>query len=1706
MRYYIRLVYAVPLFIGLNVHGQVSITGNTNNPPDDASMLDVQATNKGMLVPRVALLSADDATPITPAPPTSLLIYNTATAGSAPNNVMPGYYYWGGSGWVRLMSGNTAPLTGTGVPNKVAFWTSATDLGNNTVFHWDNSGNGKLGIGTAAPTTDYLLTLNASGSTQVGGLRMMMTESAAATPGLFITADNKSARGLLYENTSNELDAVFWGTGSVLTSTNIVSGFTAYRNSSGLSYGLFGITGTNVSYSAANANVWAAFLKGRTVISSENSPSSPLGVDLEVRNTTTGSAAPATVSLRQSTSLPSSGNVMADLNFGDNRTTDPQARIRALRDAASGSATDLPAALSFWTTPDGTATLTERMRIASSGNVGIGTVSPQAQLHTTGTLRFANFTNGFLRVDGSGNVSVGTGSDLFTAGDGLSWAGTTLNSLWTATGNDIYNNNTGNVGIGLTGAAGARLQVRSDNGVNLTLERFSTTAGHTAGLFYKVHTVSNLSHYKGGIIFERKAANGLGDLHFALNNVSDNSNVTLADTRMTITREGNVGIGNTAPNVKLNVGEAIPGGHQYVYLRGYGNEPGSWKGGAAFGYTTASVIMGELGGVATIGGHSGNLNAWSDLAINSGGGNVGIGTISSVERLNVGGNLFFTGARAELYANDRNHMIILRGRQDGSAVNETSYYQFGDHVFYTGGAVASQPERLRINSAGTVRVSSLAGAGTRFVVADASGNLTATQSTASGIVTGAGTTNYLARWTPDGSTLGIGATWDNGTNVGIGSTNPQQKLEIGANGGLGFSGGSPFLNPNDKKLYSPADGDLEWMTHDAAGVHGFAVSHQGTKRVYLNTSGDSYFMGGRVGIGIASPNSQLTVRTSNVTANARTASLANAIGDVSFELAVSRGAATNDPGDITTQIGQAYGGGDITEGIRFIRGIAALDGAMAFVTNNATERVRINSSGNVGIGTAGPEARLHVLGNAGGMNLEGTDHVYIQWFPDGHAAGRKAYTGFPGAASDDLTFANEITGGKIDLLTSNGNVRANSLGGTGTRFVVADTDGNITATQSTASGIVTGAGTTNYLARWTDPNTLGIGTTWDNGVDVGIGTTSPSAHTRLTVNNNTGASGARVQVLGTDATNSTWRLATPSSGVVAFGGNTDHNVDFGYFNNENTTFTPRVRVQANTGNVGIGATSPNAALEVFRNDGKIRISDTRADGGSGGSELGLEFTHHNTSITKTAIVTKGLFSWKRADMHFILNNEANNNSYTVGTDTRMIIKSDGNVGIGTTAPVGKLHVGGSHANGVLADGNDRPSIAATGTYPQMVMMSGNSVNVNHGATLMIGGYDSGASGAHKHWSIGTSGQNSTFLDIGYHAGTDLNPHAGIRNYNGSTFMTILNNGHVGIGTTAPVDRLDVRSAMSVNEIKFRNLDGGDDSDPYRLRKHQYSANNNELQLHLNDDADERFAIYGNSCSGFGCGEYSGNLYHWFRADGNAFHAGSLGIGTQTPSHKFHLVDGQGFVQRARGNGDWNHADWILERTGTLGVFPSISFHNPGQTAPQWFGSYGPERLNAGSCCGGGWTTVAASGFTTISDLSMKKEVETLSAGDLESVLADLRGINSIRYRYNNEISEEPEPYSGTLKRTQPHIGFSAQSLPREVVVDDLTKSAASHDQGYILGYSLNDMDGLLVAATKALDMKQRDTEETVKQLRNEILELKQLILQMMDKQSGNADR
>jgi hypothetical protein len=55
-------------------------------------------------------------------------------------------------------------------------------------------------------------------------------------------------------------------------------------------------------------------------------------------------------------------------------------------------ANDMPTCLTFATTPDGSATCTERMRISSNGNVGIGTATPSSKLHVAGDLTMSSAT------------------------------------------------------------------------------------------------------------------------------------------------------------------------------------------------------------------------------------------------------------------------------------------------------------------------------------------------------------------------------------------------------------------------------------------------------------------------------------------------------------------------------------------------------------------------------------------------------------------------------------------------------------------------------------------------------------------------------------------------------------------------------------------------------------------------------------------------------------------------------------------------------------------------------------------------------------------------------------------------------------------------------------------------------------------------------------------------------------------------------------------------------------------------------------------------------------------------------------------------------------------------------------------------------------------------------------------------------------------
>lgn len=66
-----------------------------------------------------------------------------------------------------------------------------------------------------------------------------------------------------------------------------------------------------------------------------------------------------------------------------------------------------------------------------------------------------------LKYNGSNWAPAADDNNAYSAGTGLSLSGTTFNSVWTTSGNTIYNNNSGNVGIGTsTPSANSKLYVK----------------------------------------------------------------------------------------------------------------------------------------------------------------------------------------------------------------------------------------------------------------------------------------------------------------------------------------------------------------------------------------------------------------------------------------------------------------------------------------------------------------------------------------------------------------------------------------------------------------------------------------------------------------------------------------------------------------------------------------------------------------------------------------------------------------------------------------------------------------------------------------------------------------------------------------------------------------------------------------------------------------------------------------------------------------------------------------------------------------------------------------------------------------------------------------------------------------------------------------------------------------------------------------------
>jgi hypothetical protein len=225
----------------------VGISPAPGSSPDPSAGLDVNFTNKGVLVPRVALTARNSNAPIGVGIATSLLVYNTATAGTYPNNVTPGYYYWDGAQWQRLMNGvangwqvNGNTLTGTlpASPNEFIGTINAADWiirTNNTERMRVKSG-GQVVVNNTTPLAGDVFSSYAVGT----NIAISGYANGAFGFGVYGFNSNTNGTGVLGVGNNVTPTILLGGSGGAFSSSNV--GVFGYGENTPFSWGVYGLT------------------------------------------------------------------------------------------------------------------------------------------------------------------------------------------------------------------------------------------------------------------------------------------------------------------------------------------------------------------------------------------------------------------------------------------------------------------------------------------------------------------------------------------------------------------------------------------------------------------------------------------------------------------------------------------------------------------------------------------------------------------------------------------------------------------------------------------------------------------------------------------------------------------------------------------------------------------------------------------------------------------------------------------------------------------------------------------------------------------------------------------------------------------------------------------------------------------------------------------------------------------------------------------------------------------------------------------------------------------------------------------------------------------------------------------------------------------------------------------------------------------------
>ncbi len=1068
---------------------------------------------------------------------------------------------------------------------------------------------------------------------------------------------------------------------------------------------------------------------------------------------------------------------------------------------------------------------------------------------SVGTLTASGGGNTVVLKKGTGNPAMafaGTSDEASALIEGISGGGL---KIYTSNGGTLSSPSWstqmtieagGNVGIGTT-SPDSILHVSSTTPI-ITISNSDTSIvdGQVIGQldFKSLDASTNMTDVFGSIRTEAQGtldngANDGGKMVFS----TFKQSTTLVD-QMVIDASGNVGIGTNSPTYKFEVsngtqtGTFNPNSSGFVFLGSTSNHP------LYFGVNDSikAVILSN--------------------------GNVGIGTTAPGEKLDVRGTIrsmkaqsstAFTNPFLKLFPNATTNTTGLTSITLGTSPVDNYGVSLSGWRYGTGGTPkfiikmhnnsASGLDALTVDSSGNVGIGTTSPFGklnvTRAGINEGAISFDDQANNAHLVLAGSDALVRMQLGTYNNGSYGawIQASYDNGSNntgteplilnpqggnVGIGTTDPAQKLDV-----VGRVRASYDAN--------------NYYEIGASSSGGFVVGKNGgTETVNIRTYGDSHFTGGNFGIGITSPLSKLHVdvdgsaaRFSRSTAQYFDFNMDAANNNLDFYVG-SNGKNVN----LTMQ--------------------GSYNGAMTLGTQGS-ESMRITSAGNVAIGTTTANTLLSIDGAA-------DDGISIQ------GIGTTATRGFFGLdASGDGYFylVNGGTFAKNIQLSSDLNVDNYIMGdlgvGTNTPGAKLDVDGTLRATDTaTLSG-----DTINLVNENAGNNNINIGKRYDastflnftrgGNIDVQLGVDSGENFLIKYNNTNLGASTVFYN-------NGTEVVRFKSNGDKTF---TNGNVGIGttdptaplhvvgnIYNQSGRVYTDAIQgYSANSitigdgsqtfnlisrsdedfaitgGNVGIGETSPATKLHVVGTaETRLRVGSSNAS-----SNVVLELRDENTPTGQGTVITynnstgetyfNNALSTATTDFHF------QSGEYGTANDFFTLSNSGGNSILHLKTTSGDSFITYEDSINELAVASDGDLRLTTPTDQDVFFISsGGNVDmtqaggtVDMGGNLVVDGDITGNSNAYFDGNVGvgtstpastlsiktTSTTADTFqIDAGSVRTHLLGAESSngviyLRNSSNSNYVRInaggdsyFNGGNVGIGTTNPSYRLHVDNDSS----------------------------------------------------------------------------------------------------------------------------------------------------------------------------------------------------------------------------------------------------------------------------------------------------------------------